>query len=138
MWEMYCMPNCWLWAGQNSKKLSTSIRRSFFSSSSKFSTWFCRSSIDTRQFSDSPLPSLSILHRMRAASLARRDPKVLAPCNARPWCSSTQVLMLFHPAQGQGLKGHQNSFISGTLCAARPYKTSSASAGLWLVPIQEF
>lgn len=75
------MPNCWLWGGQNSRKLSTSTRRSFFSSSPKFSTWFCRSSMETRQPSDSPLPSLSIFHMMRAASLVRREPR--APCTSR-------------------------------------------------------
>lgn len=73
------MPNCWLWGGQNSRKLCTSARSSFFSSSPRLSTWFCRSSMETRQPSPSPLPSLSIFHMMRAASLARRKPQVLAP-----------------------------------------------------------
>lgn len=71
MCEMYCMLNCWLCGGQYCKNVSTSTRSSFCSSSPKCSTWFCKSSTDTRQPSVSPVPSLSTRHMMRAASLGR-------------------------------------------------------------------
>lgn len=71
MCEIYCMLNCWLCGGQYCKNVSTSTRSSFCSSSPKCSTWFCKSSTDTRQPSVSPVPSLSTRHMMRAASLGR-------------------------------------------------------------------
>ena len=80
IWEMYCMLNCWLCGGQYCRNVSTSSRSSFCSSSPKCSTWFCRSSTETRQPSVSPLPSLSTRHMMRAASLCRRVEWV------RPYC----------------------------------------------------
>lgn len=77
MCEIYCMLNCWLCGGQYCKNVSTSTRSSFCSSSPKCSTWFCKSSTDTRQPSVSPVPSLSTRHMMRAASLGREGKTAL-------------------------------------------------------------
>lgn len=116
------MPNCWLWGGQNSRKLSTSTRRSFFSSSPKFSTWFCRSSMETRQPSDSPLPSLSIFHMMRAANLARREPR--APCTSR----ASYVLLQNKDRERRDTKIY---FRGGN-------RTDPASSGWWLASSRSF
>lgn len=77
MCEIYCMLNCWLCGGQYCKNVSTSTRSSFCSSSPKCSTWFCKSSTDTRQPSVSPVPSLSTRHMIRAASLGKEGRRAL-------------------------------------------------------------